>query len=131
MPHFVQGFAPGNPDGMRRGFPVAVDLGIPDLDFIQGQALPIAGMRRKARTLCLGASPRAPGFIALGSREEVKNGQGEALGFSLFPGRPAGARVAPQREPILQRDLPRIRESLKKLHRTFHVLGKPDICVGY
>ena len=43
MPHFVQGFAPGKPDGMESGFPVAVDLGIPDLDLIQGQALPIAG----------------------------------------------------------------------------------------
>jgi hypothetical protein len=66
----------------------------------------------------LGAGPRPPGFIALGSGEEVENGKGDAFRFPLFPGHPAGARVAPQRCPILRRDIFRVREVIKKLNRT-------------
>jgi hypothetical protein len=83
--------------------------------------LPGTGGWRVAR-LTPWAAPRPPGFIALGSGEEIKNGKGEAFRFPLFTGRPAGARVAPQRCPILRRDIFRVREVIKKLNRTIHVL---------
>ena len=67
-------------------------------------------------------APRPPEFIVVKAREEAKKGEAETQCSRLFPGRPAGARVALQRCPILRRDLLRVREIIKKLNRTFYVL---------